>query len=168
MRYLGLDLGTKTLGLSLSDVTGTIASTYKVIRFNENDFDILLPQIKEIVLKEGVGELVLGLPKNMNNTIGDRALVTIEFKEKLTFNVIDDNGNNIECEILFTFESDETGKNYIVYTDNTTDEHGNTKVYASIFNPNEPDSKLTAIETEKEWKIIQTILEELQSAGKGE
>ena len=83
MRYLGLDLGTKTLGLSLSDVTGTIASTYKVIRFNENDFDILLPQIKEIVLKEGVGELVLGLPKNMNNTIGDRALVTIEFKEKL-------------------------------------------------------------------------------------
>ena len=83
MRYLGLDLGTKTLGLSLSDVTGTIASTYKVIRFNENDFDILLPQIKEIVLKEGVGELVLGLSKNMNNTIGDRALVTIEFKEKL-------------------------------------------------------------------------------------
>ena len=70
-------------------------------------------------------------------------------KEKLTFNVIDDNGNNIECEILFTFESDETGKNYIVYTDNTTDEHGNTKVYASIFNPNEPDSKLTAIKTEK-------------------
>ena len=49
MRYLGLDLGTKTLGLSLSDVTGTIASTYKVIRFNENDFDILLPQIKEIM-----------------------------------------------------------------------------------------------------------------------
>ena len=89
-------------------------------------------------------------------------------KEKLTFNVIDDNGNNIECEILFTFESHETRKNYIVYTDNTTDEHGNTKVYASIFNPNEPDSKLTAIETEKEWKIIQTILEELQSAGKGE
>lgn len=89
-------------------------------------------------------------------------------KEKLTFKVIDDNGNEIECEILFTFESDETGKNYIVYTDNTTDELGNTKVYASIFNPNEPDSKLTAIETEKEWKIIQTILEELQSAGKGE
>lgn len=87
-------------------------------------------------------------------------------KDKLTFKIIDDNGKEIECEILFTFESDETGKNYIVYTDNTTDEVGNTKVYASIFNPNEPDSKLTAIETEKEWKIIQTILEELQAAGK--
>ena len=83
MRYLGLDLGTKTLGLSLSDVTGTIASTYKVIRFNENDFDILLPQIKEIVLKEGVGELVLGLPKNMNGTIGERGEYILKFKELL-------------------------------------------------------------------------------------
>ena len=85
-------------------------------------------------------------------------------KEKLTFKVIDDNGKEIECEILFTFESDETGKNYIVYTDNTKDENGNTKVYASTFNPNEPDTKLTAIETEKEWKIIETILEELQAS----
>ena len=85
-------------------------------------------------------------------------------KEKLTFKVIDDNGKEIECEILFTFESDETGKNYIVYTDNTKDENGNTKVYASTFNPNEPEIKLTAIETEKEWKIIETILEELQAS----
>ena len=57
-------------------------------------------------------------------------------KEKLTFNVIDDNGNNIECEILFTFESDETGKNYIVYTDNTTDEHGN-QLYGENFAKND-------------------------------
>ena len=83
MRYLGLDLGTKTLGLSLSDLTGTIASTYKVLKFNENDFDSLLPILKEIVEKESVDELVLGLPKNMNNTIGDRALTTLEFKDKL-------------------------------------------------------------------------------------
>lgn len=83
MRYLGLDLGTKTLGLSLSDITGTIASTYKVIRFSENDFDSLLPILSEIVKEENVEELVLGLPKNMNNTMGDRALTTLEFKEKL-------------------------------------------------------------------------------------
>ena len=87
-------------------------------------------------------------------------------KEKLTFNVIDDNGNNIECEILFTFESDETGKNYIVYTDNTTDEHGNTKVYASIYTPGEESTTLLPIETEKEWKIIETILEEVQAEAK--
>lgn len=83
-------------------------------------------------------------------------------EEKMSFKVIDENGKEIECEVLFTFESDETGKNYIVYTDNTTDEEGNTKVYASIYTPNEEDLKLTAIETEKEWKIIETILSELQ------
>lgn len=82
--------------------------------------------------------------------------------EKMSFKVIDEKGNEIECEVLFTFESDETGKNYIVYTDNTTDEEGNTKVYASIYNPDEENLKLTAIETEKEWKIIETILDELQ------
>ena len=111
MRYLGLDLGTKTLGLSLSDVTGTIASTYKVIRFNENDFDILLPQIKEIVLKEGVGELVLGLPKNMNNTIGDRALVTIDFKEKL------ENYLNMKVNLMDERLSTVSAHNYMISAD---------------------------------------------------
>ena len=82
--------------------------------------------------------------------------------EKMTFKVFDDEGHEIECEVLFTFESDETKKNYIVYTDNTTDESGNTKVYASIYNPNEENTKLEPIETEKEWKIIETILEEIQ------
>ncbi len=83
-------------------------------------------------------------------------------EEQMKFKVIDDQGKEIECEVLFTFESDETGKNYIVYTDNTTDEEGNTKVYASIYTPNQENLNLTAIETEKEWKIIETILDELQ------
>ena len=88
-------------------------------------------------------------------------------EEKMTFNVIDDNGKEIECEVLFTFESDETKKNYIVYTDNTTDEDGNIKVYASIYNPNTPESELMPIESESEWKIIETILEEIQAEIKG-
>lgn len=83
--------------------------------------------------------------------------------EVMTFKVLDDEGKEIECEVLFTFESDETKKNYIVYTDNTLDEEGNTKVYASIYNPNEEETKLLPIESEKEWKIIETILEELQN-----
>lgn len=83
--------------------------------------------------------------------------------EEMTFKMIDENGKEKECEVLFTFESDETHKNYIVYTDNTTDEEGNTKVFASIFNPNEPESKLLPIETEKEWTIIKTILSEIQN-----
>ena len=84
-------------------------------------------------------------------------------EETMTFKVINDEGKEIECEVLFTFESDETKKNYIVYTDNTKDESGNTKVYASIYNPNEESTTLQPIETEKEWKIIETILAELQS-----
>ncbi len=83
--------------------------------------------------------------------------------ERMTFKVFDEAGKEIECEVLFTFESDETKKNYMVYTDNTTDEEGNTKVYASIYNPDEEETKLIPIETEKEWKIIETILDELQT-----
>lgn len=85
----------------------------------------------------------------------------------MTFKVVNDEGKEVECEVLFTFESDETKKNYIVYTDNTLDEEGNTKVYASIYNPDEDETKLLPIETDKEWKIIETILEELQNEIQG-
>lgn len=75
-----------------------------------------------------------------------------------TFKVIDKDGKEIEFEILFTFESDETKKNYMVYTDNTKDEQGNTKVYASVFNPDAEVLELLPVETEREWKIIETII----------
>ena len=88
--------------------------------------------------------------------------------EEMTFKVLNDEGKEIECEVLFTFESEETGKNYIVYTDNSIDEDGNTKVFASIYNPDENETKLLPIETEKEWRIIETILEELQNEVAGE
>lgn len=88
-------------------------------------------------------------------------------EEKMTFKVVNDEGKEVECEVLFTFESDETKKNYIVYTDNTLDEEGNTKVYASIYNPDEDETKLLPIESDKEWKIIETILEELQNEIQG-
>ena len=84
-------------------------------------------------------------------------------EEKLTFTITNDEGKEVECEVLFTFESDETKKNYMVYTDNTVDATGNTRVYASIYNPEEENKKLYPIETDKEWKIIQKILDELQA-----
>lgn len=88
-------------------------------------------------------------------------------EERMTFKVTNDEGKEVECEALFTFESDETNKHYIAYTDNSTDEEGNIKVYASIFNPEEENPTLIPIETEKEWKIIETIFEQLQAeAGK--
>ena len=80
-----------------------------------------------------------------------------------TFKIIDKDGKEIEFEILFTFESDETNKNYMVYTDNTLDEQNNTKVYAAIYNPEGEGVNLSPIETEKEWKIVETILEEVQA-----
>ena len=79
-----------------------------------------------------------------------------------SFTMIDDNGNEIIYDVLFTFESDETHKNYIVYTDNTRDDAGNIEVYASIYYPDDPDGKLEAITTDKEWKVIETILNTLQ------
>lgn len=86
--------------------------------------------------------------------------------EKMTFKVKGENGKETEYEVLFTFESEETKKNYIVYTDNTTDEEGNTKVYASIYTPGSSETELQPIETEKEWKIIETILEQVQQQAK--
>ena len=83
MKYLGLDLGTRTLGLSISDLTHTIASTYKTIRYEENDYDYLLEQLKKIIEQEKIEKLVLGLPKNMNNTIGESAERCLNFKKLL-------------------------------------------------------------------------------------
>ena len=82
--------------------------------------------------------------------------------KKNSFTLIDDNGNEVVYDVLFTFESEETNKNYLVYTDNSRDEAGNVEVYASIYDPDDPHSKLEAIETEKEWKVIETILQTLQ------
>ena len=84
-------------------------------------------------------------------------------EKKGVFTIVNDQGQEIECEILFTFDSDETKKSYIVYTDNTTDEQGNTKVYASIFDPEKDEQTLEPIQTEEEWKIIEIILEEIQN-----
>lgn len=86
MRYLGLDLGTRTLGISISDTTLTIASTLRTIRFNENDYDSLIPKLKEIIDEYNIQKIILGFPKNMNNTIGERCETTIEFQKKLIDN----------------------------------------------------------------------------------
>lgn len=92
MKYLGLDLGTRTLGVSISDLTHTIASTYGTIRYDEGDYDYLISELRKIVLLEGIEKVVLGLPKNMNNTLGESAIRCIDFgkmiEEKLNVVVI--------------------------------------------------------------------------------
>ena len=78
--------------------------------------------------------------------------------EKNTFTVIGEDGKKIVCNVLFTFDSDETKKSYVVYTDNTKDETGNIKVYASSYDPTGEDLSLKPLTNEKEWKVIESIL----------
>ncbi len=83
MRYLGLDLGTKTVGVAISDKTNTIATNLKVIRYNDNNYDAMLKEINDLILKYQITCVVLGLPKNMDNSLGFASQRSIEFKEKL-------------------------------------------------------------------------------------
>ena len=81
MRYLGLDLGSRTLGIAVSE-TGLIASNYKTIR-HEEEYERLLDEVKALVEELKIDTVVLGFPKNMNNTIGPKGELSLEFKEKL-------------------------------------------------------------------------------------
>ena len=83
MRYMGLDLGSKTLGIALSDNTNTIANIYKTLYFENEDYDSLIEPLSNIIKENKITKIILGYPKNMNNTIGPRAQITEEFKEKL-------------------------------------------------------------------------------------
>lgn len=87
MRYLGLDLGTRTLGVSVSDISNTIASTYKTIRYDEGDFDSLIDELRGIIDDLSITRVVLGLPKNMNNTIGESGERSIFFKDMIMSNL---------------------------------------------------------------------------------
>ena len=84
------------------------------------------------------------------------------------FTIVNDEGKEIKCEILFTYEDEKTKKNYMAYTDNTLDDEGNTKVYASIYNPEEENPVLLPIETDEEWKMIEAILTSLSNNDENE
>jgi len=86
--------------------------------------------------------------------------------EKQKFVVLDENGKEVLCEPLFTFDSEETKKSYVVYTDNSVDEAGNVRVFASIYNVTDKGGELLPIKSEKEWKVIETILETIQEENK--
>lgn len=82
--------------------------------------------------------------------------------EQNQFKLKDEFGNEILYDVLFTFDSDETNKSYIVYTDNSLDDQGNVQVYASVYYPGTGSTKLDPIETDKEWQWIEKILETIQ------
>ena len=84
MRILGLDYGSKTVGVAVSDPLGFTAQGVEIIRRKlENKMRQTLARIEELIAQYQVEEIVLGLPKNMNNTLGDRAEKSLELKETL-------------------------------------------------------------------------------------
>jgi putative Holliday junction resolvase len=84
MRIMGLDYGTKTVGVAVSDPLGITAQGVEtVVRKEENKLRQTLARIEQLIDEYGVEEIVVGLPKNMNNTIGERAQACQEFADKL-------------------------------------------------------------------------------------
>ena len=81
MTYLGLDLGSKTCGIAISDRTGLIASSLEVIRYD--DYDELVNKLNNIVISRNVDAFVLGNPKNLDGSLSKRSEITLEFKKIL-------------------------------------------------------------------------------------
>ena len=81
---MGLDYGSKTVGVAVSDPLGLTAQGIETVwRKQENKLRQTLARIEELIVEYQVERIVLGYPKNMNNTIGERAVKSLEFKEKL-------------------------------------------------------------------------------------
>ncbi len=84
--------------------------------------------------------------------MADRAIMT----------AIGESGEIIDCDVLFTFKNTALNRCYIVYTENTTDENGDTEVFASIFDPDDKTLTLHPIETEEEWALLESKLREFE------
>ncbi|MCI7332490.1 MAG: Holliday junction resolvase RuvX [Mollicutes bacterium] len=102
MTYLGLDLGSKTCGIAISDRTGLIASSLEVIRYD--DYDELVNKLNNIVISRNVDAFVLGNPKNLDGSLSKRSEITLEFKkileDRFKLNVImqDERLSTVEAE----------------------------------------------------------------------
>ncbi len=83
MKYLGLDLGSRTLGIATSDATGMIATSYGVIRHQE-EYHRLVKEVVSLVDELKIGAVVLGFPKNMNNSIGPKGELSLKFQKELS------------------------------------------------------------------------------------
>mgnify|MGYP004560492643 CR=1 FL=1 len=92
MRYIGLDLGTTTCGVAITDKTNTLVSPLKLIKFAREDYEAALKEVLVIIKEKNVDVVVLGLPKNMDNTMGFAADRSLNFKKMLE-------ENNIKVEL---------------------------------------------------------------------
>ena len=82
-KILGLDLGSRTCGVAISDTLGMLAHGVETYHFSENAYKKCAYHIKNIVEENNIHTIVLGLPKHMNGDLGERAQISIDFKERL-------------------------------------------------------------------------------------
>ncbi|MFA6890179.1 MAG: Holliday junction resolvase RuvX, partial [Bacilli bacterium] len=87
MKIIGFDLGSKTLGVAVSDYLGIIANPVGTYRFETNQLQDALEYAKMVVKEHGAKKVVLGLPKNMNGSIGSQAQYSLDFKKMLEDNL---------------------------------------------------------------------------------
>jgi len=78
------------------------------------------------------------------------------------FIVKNEKGEDVKCTILATFDSHETKKSYVVYTDDSKDKDGNFNILASIYTPDKEETKLENIETEREWEIVEAVVNQIK------
>ena len=119
MKCLGMDLGTRTLGLATSDKLGMIASPYKTIRYD--DINTLVDDVLKIIDELHIEKLVLGYPKNMNNTLGEAVNRTDNFKNLLSAKtdleivLIDERLSTVEAEnILIGSDVSRMGRKKVI------------------------------------------------------
>ncbi|MCE7786794.1 Holliday junction resolvase RuvX [Staphylococcus xylosus] len=82
-KIIGLDVGSKTVGIAISDLMGWTAQGFDTLRIDEEKNELGINQLVDIIQKEKVGTVIVGLPKNMNNSIGFRGEASLQYKEQL-------------------------------------------------------------------------------------
>ena len=101
------------------------------------------------------------MAKEANNTVKEANNTVKEINDGVII-LKDEAGKEHKFDLLFTFDSDETGKSYMAYTDNSTNKDGQIQVFASIYDPTGEDLTIYPLQDEKEWKVIQEILNGIQ------
>jgi len=104
MRFLGLDLGTKTLGIAVSDRTNTIATPVTTLHFASEDYKSIVPELRSIMEEKQITDIILGFPKNMDNSCGFAAersqkfQTLLETEFHLPVHLVDERLSSIEAE----------------------------------------------------------------------
>lgn len=125
-KFIGLDLGTTSLGVSITDKTNTIVSPLVLIKFKKEDYNTALKELLNIIEKYNITDVVLGLPKNMDNSMGFAATRSINFKNMLEENNI---AVHLEDERLTTVEAINIMKNNGIKKINKS---GNTDILSAV------------------------------------